>query len=279
MPSTGYWRMLVEPALINPTGSTIHSPGDSDCVVYDLGSGTIQARFPEEPALYLDGSSTPVSQVDLPAGWTPDAAYVFHFAGSVAGSNHVTFDLAALGESVLHNGPDSVEEHEQALGGLTLLGLFAVPGTLVTAYMVVDVSDCSGSPCYIVVQTKTAGGPIQMFLSGTYHTVSGSWYRKTDGTGEHFKFAASPPGAPWEAADAPTPYVASCTPPSGPVEGGTAVWVLGTGFGEEAAVTFDGAAATAIVVVHSHRITCTTPSGAAGPANVVVTNADGTASG
>ncbi len=78
---------------------------------------------------------------------------------------------------------------------------------------------------------------------------------------------------------APAPTVSSVSPASGPLAGGTAVTVMGTGFQSsvsgQAAVSIGGAACTGVQVVSGSRIVCTTPSGSAvGPANVVVTNPD-----
>jgi Domain of unknown function (DUF1929)/IPT/TIG domain/Glyoxal oxidase N-terminus len=71
------------------------------------------------------------------------------------------------------------------------------------------------------------------------------------------------------------PSVASVTPASGPVAGGTAVTVTGTNFVSGATVSFGGTAATGVTVVSSTSITAPTPAHAAGAVNVVVTNSNG----
>ena len=78
-------------------------------------------------------------------------------------------------------------------------------------------------------------------------------------------------------AGAVAPVVATdLTPDSGPVAGGQAVTVTGTGFAPGATVTFDGAPATDVVVAaDGTSITATTPAGDLGPAVVTVTNPDG----
>jgi hypothetical protein len=73
----------------------------------------------------------------------------------------------------------------------------------------------------------------------------------------------------------PTPVISYVDPSHGPVVGGNVVAIIGSGFGDGAAVTFDGAAATGVNVVSQYRIECDPPAHAAGSANVVVTNADG----
>lgn len=68
------------------------------------------------------------------------------------------------------------------------------------------------------------------------------------------------------------------TPNAGPTAGGTNVTLSGSGFLPGPQVTFGGAPATKILLVDQGTITATTPAGAAGATNVVVTNADATTS-
>ena len=71
------------------------------------------------------------------------------------------------------------------------------------------------------------------------------------------------------------PTVTSVSPNTGPTAGGTSVTITGTNFGAGATVKFDSTLATNVNVVSSSSITATTPTHAAGPVNVVVTNANG----
>jgi IPT/TIG domain len=82
-----------------------------------------------------------------------------------------------------------------------------------------------------------------------------------------------PGPAPAAAAAAPT--LTAIAPTTGTFAGGTAVTLTGSGFLAGAAVTFDGVAATGIVVVSATQITATTPAGAVGAPVVVVTNPAG----
>lgn len=78
----------------------------------------------------------------------------------------------------------------------------------------------------------------------------------------------------------PVPTISSISPTSGGVEGGTVVAVTGTDFDTAAGgttVTIGGAAATAVNVTSSTSLTCATPTGTAGPADVVVSTSGGTA--
>ncbi len=70
------------------------------------------------------------------------------------------------------------------------------------------------------------------------------------------------------------PKIDALSATSGPVSGGTAVTISGSGFATGATVTFGGTPAGAIVV-GSTTINTTTPSHASGPVNIVVTNPGG----
>ena len=80
----------------------------------------------------------------------------------------------------------------------------------------------------------------------------------------------------------PVPTLSSVSPTSGTSLGGTSVTLTGTGFSNNSpgtnTVTFDGNAATSVVVVSDTSITCDTPAGTAGSTvDVVVSNTNGTA--
>ena len=79
-------------------------------------------------------------------------------------------------------------------------------------------------------------------------------------------------------ADCGSIVVTSVTPNSGSIIGGTAITVAGSGFLAGATVTVGGNAATAVTVNGDASISATTPAGAAGPADVVVTNPGGASS-
>ena len=73
---------------------------------------------------------------------------------------------------------------------------------------------------------------------------------------------------------APAPTVASVSPASGPIGGGTAVTITGANFAVGAAVTIGGAPATGVSVVNGTTIAATTAAHAVGIVNVTVTNPD-----
>jgi len=75
------------------------------------------------------------------------------------------------------------------------------------------------------------------------------------------------------------PTVTSISPTSGPMAGGTAITIIGTNLSGATSVTIGGTAAIGVAVVNATTITATTPAGAAGAANVVVTTPGGTGTG
>ncbi len=68
------------------------------------------------------------------------------------------------------------------------------------------------------------------------------------------------------------PVLTSLDVAVGTSAGGTAVTLTGTGFATGDTVTFGGASATSVVIVSATSITCVTPAGTLGAADVVVTD-------
>lgn len=71
------------------------------------------------------------------------------------------------------------------------------------------------------------------------------------------------------------PTITGISPGSGRLAGGTAVSISGTNFFSGASVKIGGNTCTSLTVVSSTSISCTTPPGVGGTADVMVTNADG----
>lgn len=95
------------------------------------------------------------------------------------------------------------------------------------------------------------------------------------GSGNRDSFGIDNFSLTWSAAATPPPTITGIAPNTGPAAGGTGVTITGTNL-SGAGVTFGGAAATG-VSASATQITCTTPAGAAGAADVVVTTAGGSA--
>jgi hypothetical protein len=70
------------------------------------------------------------------------------------------------------------------------------------------------------------------------------------------------------------PAVTSIDPISGGTAGGTRITITGAGFSPDATVTVGGAACSAVTFTSSTSLSCSTPSGNSGVANVVVSNPD-----
>ena len=85
------------------------------------------------------------------------------------------------------------------------------------------------------------------------------------------------PQSPYPDATSP-PVVTNVSPASGLAAGGTAITITGMGFTGTTGVTVGGTAATAVVVVNSSTITCTTPAHAVGTVDVRVTTPKGSSS-
>ena len=73
------------------------------------------------------------------------------------------------------------------------------------------------------------------------------------------------------------PTVIGVSPTFGPAAGGTSVTVTGTGFVTGTTVSFNGVPASNLTLLSATQLTATTPPGSAGPANVTVSNANGSA--
>lgn len=95
------------------------------------------------------------------------------------------------------------------------------------------------------------------------------------GSGTRDSFGIDNFALTWSNAPTPPPTITGITPNTGPAAGGTNVTITGTNL-NGASVTFGGAAATN-VSAFATQVTCTTPAGAPGAADVVVTTGGGSA--
>jgi hypothetical protein len=76
-----------------------------------------------------------------------------------------------------------------------------------------------------------------------------------------------------------TPSISAITPAGGPIAGGTAIDIVGTGFSGATHVTFNGAPATDVTAISDRWISAVTPATTAGQFGAVVTTPAGTGSG
>ncbi len=95
------------------------------------------------------------------------------------------------------------------------------------------------------------------------------------GEDEHGNLYVVRSGGIWRFDGDMAPVISTVTPDSGPASGGTDIVISGTNFVAGATVTIAGEPCQDIVVDEPDEISCTTPPGTAGPADVSVENPDG----
>jgi hypothetical protein len=102
--------------------------------------------------------------------------------------------------------------------------------------------------------------------------VQPSWSDQGGGLAVSSSPPPPPPGPPAGFADCGSPLMPqSLAPTSGPVDGGTAVTITGSGFSPGTGVTFGGRAADQVRVIDATTLTCVTPRSAAGKVAVAIT--------
>ena len=115
------------------------------------------------------------------------------------------------------------------------------------------------SPTTISAVSPVGGGTIDVTVGtagGTSETTAA----------DHFTYVA--PG--------PVPVVAKVKPNKGPAAGGTTATVTGSNFSGVTAVDFGGRPAASFEVLSGGKLTAVSPAGVAGPADITVSNANGT---
>jgi hypothetical protein len=132
--------------------------------------------------------------------------------------------------------------------------------------------DCSEAYPNGTVVTLTASA-----ATGSVFTV---WSGACTGTGtcQVTLDTARSVAASFEAEGTPTPTITGLQPASGPTTGGTIVTIEGTDLATTTGVTIGGVAATIVGTPTATEVRVTTPPGAAGARDVVVTTSVGTAS-
>lgn len=250
-------------------------------------TGTITYSIVTHPGyVYLDGSTTPTAAVDLPSGMVVDSDFIWRVEG---GFNGHTPDLSASldfaiplfavtahfeqpADNILDINDGAGDNGELHGTGMDFLGLAAAGDSTMSVEGHAIVSGSFGFNPAI----SGAFGEI----TGTYF-IGGVWYTMTDETGTHLMHAPDDPGPPWVETTPPVPNTTHVEPVHGTIDGGTAVVITGTGFGEGATVFFDAGPATSVTVVNATQINATTPAGPGapdgdgGPIFVRVRNIDG----
>lgn len=142
----------------------------------------------------------------------------------------------------------------------TIIGTGFLPGATVTL-------GGTAATSVTVVNSTSIAATTPAHAAGAVSVVVTNTDAKSGTLTNGYTFVAPP-------APNPVPTVASLTPNTGVLTGGTAVTITGTGFLTGAIVTFGGTQATGVTVVNGTTITAATPAHAAGAVNVVVINTD-----
>lgn len=267
-----------------------HAPGAVDVTVTNLnGSGTLSSGFTYDAPPTLtslapaNGSPLGTTVVTL-TGTGFNALTTVSFDGIAATS--VTFIDALTLEAVAPaHAPGVVDVTvTNANGTDTLVGSF----TYDSAPTVTSIAPATGSPLGGTAVTVTGTD----FTADAVVSIGGTNATSTTFVNTTTLNAVTPAGTPGTADvvvtnangsatlaggfgyDSP-PTVSSVAPNNGTPLGGTLVTITGSNFTGDAIVTFDGVAAPSMTFVSTTSITATTPAGTAGPADVTVTNLNG----
>lgn len=138
--------------------------------------------------------------------------------------------------------------------------------------------------------TKTASGystdtkaKVTIPLQGSNEAVYVALGAELDGTGDPDTDANCAPSTyisrgirVYSPGTSTPPLVAAVTPTEGSVAGGITLLISGTGMTSDTTVSVGGTPATSVTYLAPDFLTAVTPAGAAGPADVVVSNTNGT---
>jgi hypothetical protein len=220
------------------SGATVKIGGTAATAVVFVNETTITAATPAGTSGAMDVTVTnPDTQSgNLPAGFTYIALAP---APTVTGIAPATGPTAG-GTAVTITGTDFAAGATVKIDGVAATGVTVVSATSITA---TTPAGSAGAKDVMVTNPDMQSG-----------TLPGG-----------FTYIAPPPA----------PTVTGISPASGTTLGGTAVTITGTSFVSGAMVTIGGTAATGVTVVNATTITATTPAGAAGAKDVVVTTPDG----
>lgn len=276
-------------------GATLGLPYDPDWLyILNTGPGTV---LPCEPSLFgpfiLDTTDhgTGLSPGAPPPGFTIRTRPIY-IGPVVRPGSHVmtvnnegTWTMAGVGPIWMGVGGSVAEEQSDPL--LTYIQLLNPP---FLHYTRLDGApgEFYSFPKNGTIDALVGEGPS---IEGGYDIIAWWWTRgdkdscQNDQTSRYVLSADQPPsgddGGPFHKLDpddidaAPTPTIDAVEPNHGPVAGGDAIAIIGSGFGDGATVEVGGLAATFVVVKSQYRIECVVPAHAAGPVSVQVTNLDG----
>ena len=242
----------------NDTTSSVTSVSDTQGNAYALAVGPTTASGARQSIYYaknIKGGSNTVTVNFNQAATFPDVR-VLEYAGADT-TSPLDVTAAATGSSTTANSGSATTSaaNELIFAADTIATGTPGPGAGFTARIITQHdSDLAEDKIGTTPGSYSATAPL---------SPSGYWVMQM----ATFKVQSS--------TGSTAPTVASVSPTSGTVNGGTAVSISGSNFAAGATVTFGGTTASNINVVNSTSITATTPAHLAGTVNVVVTNTNG----
>ncbi|HKU20929.1 MAG TPA: IPT/TIG domain-containing protein, partial [Terriglobales bacterium] len=242
----------------NDTTSSVTSVSDTQGNAYALAVGPTTASGARQSIYYaknIKGGSNTVTVNFNQAATFPDVR-VLEYAGADT-TSPLDVTAAATGSSTTANSGSATTSaaNELIFAADTIATGTPGPGAGFTARIITKPdSDIAEDRIVSTAGSYSATAPL---------SPSGYWVMQM----ATFKVQSS--------TGSTAPTVASVSPTSGTVNGGTAVSISGSNFAAGATVTFGGTTASNINVVNSTSITATTPAHLAGTVNVVVTNTNG----
>ena len=186
--------------------------------------------------------------------------------------NAIVRGMTSIGTTLYAGGAfNCIGDYAQCMSGNSLGGLAAisVSTTCLNAY-----TDAGCVQPWAPVLGYTGGGGAWVLRAASDAIWTGGTFFSVDQTPRSNFAIIGTDGRLGVAAPITPPTLSAVSPASGPKEGGTAVTLAGHGLGLASAVTIGGHAAT-FAVFDDDTITATTPAGAVGAADVVVTTPSG----
>ncbi len=274
-----------------------HAPGPVSIVVTTLaGTGTGTGLFTYLPS--------PTITAITPASGPLIGGQTVVITGSnfdtAPGTTFVTFGGVAATAVVVNSSAQITATTPANVAGPQTVAVTTTNGTVgaVNGYTYQDVptvtsvnppSGPTGGGQTVTITGQNFAGATGVTIGGTAATIVGVPTATTitattppHATGTVNVVVTTPSGTATGAnlytyADPPT--VTAVNAPGGPLAGGTTVTISGANFINVTSVTFDGVAATGVIVAGATSITARTPAHAAGTVNVVVTTPAGTGTG
>jgi len=196
------------------------------------------------------------------------AAFTLPAAAGVSLTSANKTQVSALGEIITYT--FTISGENAIVTGLTSLTMNAPVTNIQCVGLPLAVNGTTTCTADHAVDNTDIGlGGINQLAAGSYNLSTNGGPRGGTVGGSNIFTPYVPP---------PPPTVSSITPNSGPIAGGTAVSISGSGFTGATGATIGGAAVTSFVVVNNTTITGVTPARTAGAKTVTVQHPNGNGS-